>query len=93
MRTAAVTLAALLLAGCSFGEPAPSVIGIDCGVENLEMGTETNQEGRRCLLDAFEAGTPAQFVSRCTWVSGTHSSSSIGVKSPTSLTRQGDHRW
>ena len=33
------------------------------------------------------------FVSRCTCVSGTHSSSSIGVNSPTSLIRHGDHRW
>jgi hypothetical protein len=66
MRPAVVTLAALLLAGCSFGEPAATVIGIDCGVETLQMGSETNQEGRRCLLEAFEAGMPAQFVSRMT---------------------------
>ena len=32
-------------------------------------------------------------VSRCTWVSGTHSSSTIGSKSPTSFTRQGENRW
>ena len=36
---------------------------------------------------------PIVFVSRCTWVSGTHSSSSIGVNSPTSEIRHGDHRW
>jgi hypothetical protein len=70
MRTAVVTLAALLLAGCSFGEPAATVIGIDCGVETLQMGSETNQEGRRCLLEAFEAGMPAQFVSRMTSTEG-----------------------
>jgi len=34
------------------------------------MGTGMNQEGRRCLLEASEAGTPAQFVSRMTTVEG-----------------------
>jgi hypothetical protein len=71
MRTALLaTLATLLLAGCGFDEPSPSVIGIDCGVENAQMGTEMNQEGRRCLLDAFKSGTPAQFVSRMTTIEG-----------------------
>ena len=36
---------------------------------------------------------PIVFVSRCTWVSGTHSSIAIGSNSPTSLTRQGLQRW
>jgi hypothetical protein len=31
--------------------------------------------------------------SRWTCVSGTHSSRSVGVKVPTSLTRQGETRW
>jgi hypothetical protein len=70
MRTALLATCAVLLAGCGFGEPSPSVIGIDCGVEDRQMGTEPNQEGRRCLLEAFENGTPAQFVSRLTTIEG-----------------------
>jgi len=34
------------------------------------MGSTLNQDGRRCLLDAFERGTPATFVSRLTTVEG-----------------------
>ena len=71
MRTALLaTFAAAFLAGCGFGEPSATTIGLDCGVENLQMGTEMNQEGRRCLLEAFENGTPAQFVSRITTIEG-----------------------
>ena len=62
--------AALLLASCGFGEPSATTIGVDCGVENMQMGTEMNQEGRRCLLEAFENGTPAQFVSRMSTIEG-----------------------
>ena len=70
MRTALLVFAVALLAGCGFGEPSASIIGIDCGVENLQTGTEMNQEGRRCLLEAFGNGTPAQFVSRMTTIEG-----------------------
>ena len=35
MRTALLaTCAAILLAGCGYGEPSATVIGIDCGVED-----------------------------------------------------------
>ena len=34
------------------------------------MGTNLNQEGRRCLLTAFQRGTPATFVSRFTTIEG-----------------------
>lgn len=71
MRTALLNLiAATLLAGCGVSEPSATIIGIDCGVENLQLGTELNQEGRRCLLEAFEAGTRAEFISRMTTVEG-----------------------
>ena len=70
MRSLLLVMVAIALAACGFGEPSATVIGIDCGVENLQMGTEMNQEGRRCLLEAFENGTPAQFVSRMTTIEG-----------------------
>ena len=70
MRTPIAACALVLLAGCAFGQPSATTIGIDCGVENLELGTEMDQEGRRCLLEAFEAGTPAQFVSRMISIEG-----------------------
>ena len=34
------------------------------------MDSKLNQEGRRCLLEAFESGTPATFVSRMTSIEG-----------------------
>ncbi|MBA3687277.1 MAG: hypothetical protein H0W81_00330 [Chloroflexi bacterium] len=34
------------------------------------MGTNLNQDGRRCLLDAFERGMAATFISRLTTVEG-----------------------
>ena len=71
MRIALIcAFAAMLLTGCGFGDPSPSPIGLDCGVEDQQMGTNLNQDGRRCLLNAFEAGTPATFVSRLTTVEG-----------------------
>jgi hypothetical protein len=70
MRFALTALAVVLLAGCGFGAPSASIIGIDCGVEDQQMGTALNQEGRRCLLEAFQSGTPAQFVSRLTTIEG-----------------------
>ena len=71
MRTAALVISgAILLAGCGFGEPSATIIGVDCGFENLELGSEVNQDGRRCLLEAFEAGTPAQFISRMISIEG-----------------------
>ena len=70
MRTLLAACTGVLLAACGFGEPSASIIGIDCGIENLQVGTEMNQEGRRCLLEAFETGTPAQFVSRMTSIEG-----------------------
>ena len=62
--------AAMLLAGCGFGEPSATTIGIDCGVEDQQMGTALNQAGRRCLLEAFQSGTRAQFISRLTTIEG-----------------------
>ena len=71
MRTALILmLATFVLTGCGFGTPSTSPIGIDCGVEDQEMGTNLNQEGRRCLLTAFERGTAATFVSRFTTIEG-----------------------
>lgn len=71
MRAALIfILATLLLTGCGFGAPSPSPLGIDCGAEDQQMGTNLNQEGRRCLLNAFERGTPATFVSRLTTIEG-----------------------
>ena len=70
MPIALAILTVLLLAGCGFEEPSATVIGIDCGFENLQSGAEVNQEGRRCLLEAFDSGTPAQFVSRLTTIEG-----------------------
>jgi hypothetical protein len=70
MRTAIVTCALLLLAGCGSGEPSATTIGVDCGVETQVMGTELDEDGRRCLLEAFENGTRAQFVSRMTSIEG-----------------------
>ena len=60
----------LLMTGCGFEDPSPSPIGIDCGAEDQQMGANLNQDGRRCLLDAFERGTPATFVSRLTTIEG-----------------------
>jgi hypothetical protein len=61
--------AALLLAGCLVpNDPTPSVL--DCGVEDQQMGTNLNAEGRLCLLDAFEQGRPARFESRLTTIEG-----------------------
>jgi len=67
----ALLAAALLLAlaGCA-GDAAPSATVEDCGVEEQEMGTNLNVDGRECLLAAFEAGRPARFVSRITTIEG-----------------------
>lgn len=71
MRIALIcAFAALLVSGCGFGDPQPSPIGLDCGAEDQQMGSTLNQDGRRCLLDAFERGTPATFVSRLTTIEG-----------------------
>lgn len=70
MRTVLLLIAAALLAACGVGNPSASPFGIDCGSEDQQMGTGFNQEGRRCLLAAFEAGTPATFVSRLTTIEG-----------------------
>jgi hypothetical protein len=52
------------------GDAAPSATIEDCGVEEQEMGTSLNVDGRACLLAAFEAGRPAGFVSRITTIGG-----------------------
>jgi hypothetical protein len=59
----------LALAGCA-SDTAPSAGDEDCGVEEQEMGTNLNVDGRECLLAAFEAGRPARFVSRITTIEG-----------------------
>ncbi len=70
MRTPLLLVAAALLAACGVGNPSASPFGIDCGVEDQQMGTNLNVEGRRCLLAAFEDGVRATFVSRLTTVEG-----------------------
>jgi hypothetical protein len=59
----------ITLAGCA-GDTAPSAALEDCGVEEQQMGTNLNVDGRACLLAAFEAGRPARFVSRITTIEG-----------------------
>jgi hypothetical protein len=59
----------LALVGCA-GDAAPSATVEDCGVEEQEMGTNLNVDGRECLLAAFEAGRPARFASRITTIEG-----------------------
>jgi hypothetical protein len=65
-----LTLAAAMLAGCGSGDPSGTPFGIDCGGEDQQMGTNLNQEGRRCLLNAYEDGVRATFVSRLTTIEG-----------------------
>lgn len=63
--------AALLLALTSCGgTTTASAESQDCGVEDQQMGTNLNVDGRECLLAAFEAGRPARFVSRITSIEG-----------------------
>ena len=54
--------------------PGNSAVGSlsveDCGVEETQHGTNYNAEGRQCLLDAFEAGRPAVFVSHAVTIEG-----------------------
>jgi hypothetical protein len=57
------------LADCA-GDTAPLRAFEDCGVEDQEMRTNLNVDGRECLLAAFEAGRPARFVSRITTIEG-----------------------
>ena len=59
----------LMIAGCA-GDIVPSAALEDCGIEDQEMGTNLNVDGRECLLAAFEAGRPARFVSRITSIEG-----------------------
>jgi hypothetical protein len=62
-------LACLALTACAeASDPTPGVL--DCGVEDQQMGTGFNVEGRECLLDAFESGRRASFVSRLTTIEG-----------------------
>jgi hypothetical protein len=61
---AAATALLLALAGCA-GDPAPSAALHDCGVEDQQMGTNLNVDGRECLLAAFEAGRPARVEDGC----------------------------
>jgi hypothetical protein len=70
MRYPIVALSAvLLLAGCLVAnDPPPTVL--DCGVEDQQMGTNLNVEGRLCLLTAFQEGRAARFESRLTTIEG-----------------------
>jgi hypothetical protein len=54
-------------AGCGESLPTPSFAGRDCGSEE---GRELNPDARRCLLESFQTGTPAFFVSRLISVEG-----------------------
>lgn len=66
---AALGCVLLASAGCVVAnDPTPSVI--DCGVEDQRMGTNLNEDGRLCLLSAFEEGRAARFVSRLTSIEG-----------------------
>jgi len=65
MRTALlVALLAIAVTGCGASDSRTAVPS--CGTE----GNSPNAEGRRCLLQAFEAGTPASFVSQLTSIEG-----------------------
>jgi hypothetical protein len=59
----------LLLAGCLVAnDPTPTVL--DCGIEEQQHGTNLNDEGRLCLLTAFQEGRAARFESRLTTIEG-----------------------
>jgi hypothetical protein len=70
MRSAIVALVGvLMLAGCLVAnDPTPSVL--DCGVEDQQIETNPNREGRLCLLTAFQEGRAARFESRLTSIEG-----------------------
>jgi hypothetical protein len=70
MRSAIVALVGvLMLAGCLVAnDPTPSVL--DCGVEDQQIETNPNREGRLCLLTAFQEGRAARFESRMTSIEG-----------------------
>lgn len=59
-----VALFAIAVTGCGASDSPTAVPS--CGSE----GNSPNVEGRRCLLQAFEAGTPASFVSQLTSIEG-----------------------
>ena len=59
-----VALVAIAVPGCGVSDSPTAVPS--CGTE----GNSPNAEGRRCLLQAFEAGTPASFVSQLTSIEG-----------------------
>lgn len=63
-----VAVVSTVLVACAGDVVSPSVPadGIDCGMED----NRHNVDGRRCLLEAFLAGTPASFTSRQTSIEG-----------------------
>ena len=61
--------AALMLAGCVVAnDPTPTIL--DCGIEEQQLVTNLNVEGRLCLLTAFQEGRAARFESRLTTIEG-----------------------
>jgi hypothetical protein len=59
-----VGLFAIAVTGCGASDSRTAVPS--CGTEE----NNPNAEGRHCLLQAFEAGTPASFVSQLTSIEG-----------------------
>lgn len=68
-RAAIASLLMLALSGCAASNtPHPSGF-LDCGVDEAPAGAP-NVEARTCLLEAFQAGTPAILESRLMTIEG-----------------------
>ena len=62
--TSLVAVVAIAATGCAASDSRTAVPS--CGTEE----NSPNAEGRLCLLQAFQAGTPASFVSQLTSIEG-----------------------
>ncbi|MFN2483482.1 MAG: hypothetical protein ABR509_00900 [Candidatus Limnocylindria bacterium] len=74
VRAAPAVALIALVAACTAPPASPtastSAALEDCGAEETVHGTGYNADGRPCLLDAFEAGSLATFVSDAVTVEG-----------------------
>ena len=74
--------------------PLRKKVSIVSAGRQIEISTsEFHISRRRPEISSPSGSISFVFMSRCWCVSGTHSSRSIGSKSPISLTRQGEWRW